>query len=438
MKYEDDKMRVNDIMTHYSIPDEKTFLDIFVKAGIIQEFPSKYHLNVKAICDEINTRTMRNRTVSKYIMYKLDEYYGKQGNPITSQEKYNGRKYEIFQTEFWNKPRYFELTGDEIVSELPLTNDQVAAINNLELDINSKVADIRELMGFFEFGHIFGAFKWDRNAPIVEEIIGGYPHHDRGFPLNLISSLIERRLNLDETRNILKYKEEVAALLNRILDDAILPRYKDIIVYRFKHHMRLDEIGDKMGGTGERIRQCEQKILRMLRFSSRLRGLTFFMTLKEELPHDVHMAIRKYLVDKDSYASKIVDIVVSKDPSSGIALIYRKTFFRELMLTERPALVFFSKCRIEDIDEGDPEDEEPIYLEDLGLSVRAFNCIKREGVNTLSELIDLVNVPGKLMSIRNLGQTTLLEILDTIKRFGYNNRIQGIPEVLSIYAIDDE
>ena len=72
MKYEDDKMRVNDIMTHYSIPDEKTFLDIFVKAGIIQEFPSKYHLNVKAICDEINTRTMRNRTVSKYIMYKLD------------------------------------------------------------------------------------------------------------------------------------------------------------------------------------------------------------------------------------------------------------------------------------------------------------------------------------------------------------------------------
>ena len=188
-----------------------------------------------------------------------------------------------------------------------------------------------------------------------------------------------------------------------------------------------------MGVTGQRIRQCEAKTLRMLRFSSRLRGLTFFMSLKEDLPHDVHMAIRKYLVDKDSYASKIVDVVVSKDPSSGIALIYRKTFFRELMLTERPALVFFSKCRIEDIDEGNPE--EPIYLEDLGLSARAFNCIKREGVNTLSELIDLTNTPGKLVSIKNLGQTTLLEILDTIKRFGYGNYIQ---DALSIYAIDDE
>lgn len=55
----------------------------------------------------------------------------------------------------------------------------------------------------------------------------------------------------------------------------------------------------------------------------------------------------------------------------------------------------------------------------IDLSVRAFNALKRNGVNTLGEAVDAIN-DGTLASFRNLGAKSLKEIKVKIINYGYD------------------
>mgnify|MGYP000862898130 CR=1 FL=1 len=55
-------------------------------------------------------------------------------------------------------------------------------------------------------------------------------------------------------------------------------------------------------------------------------------------------------------------------------------------------------------------------IEDLDLSVRSYNCLKREGINTLSELVALSET--QLMNIRNFGQKSVDEVKDKLTEMG--------------------
>jgi len=55
-------------------------------------------------------------------------------------------------------------------------------------------------------------------------------------------------------------------------------------------------------------------------------------------------------------------------------------------------------------------------IEDLDLSVRAYNCLKRAGIHTLHDLIN--KSPMEMMKIRNLGKKSLKEVLDKVKELG--------------------
>ena len=54
-------------------------------------------------------------------------------------------------------------------------------------------------------------------------------------------------------------------------------------------------------------------------------------------------------------------------------------------------------------------------IEELHLSVRSYNCLKRAGVNTVQELAMMT--PGELAKIRNLGKTSLSDIVKAITYF---------------------
>ena len=58
-------------------------------------------------------------------------------------------------------------------------------------------------------------------------------------------------------------------------------------------------------------------------------------------------------------------------------------------------------------------------IEDFPLSVRGYNVLKRSNINTLGELIDVLN-DKKLMGLRNLGEKTAREIKTKIIDYGYN------------------
>lgn len=55
-------------------------------------------------------------------------------------------------------------------------------------------------------------------------------------------------------------------------------------------------------------------------------------------------------------------------------------------------------------------------IEDLDLTVRSYNCLKREGINNVSELIALSE--DQLMNIRNFGSKSVDEVRDKLAEMG--------------------
>ena len=59
-------------------------------------------------------------------------------------------------------------------------------------------------------------------------------------------------------------------------------------------------------------------------------------------------------------------------------------------------------------------------IDDLDFSVRAYNCLKRAGINTLGDLTEKTEL--EMMKIRNLGKKSLKEVIDKIKDMGLKFR----------------
>ena len=62
--------------------------------------------------------------------------------------------------------------------------------------------------------------------------------------------------------------------------------------------------------------------------------------------------------------------------------------------------------------------DEPV--EKLDLSVRALNCLKREGINTLGELLNYSL--EELMDIRNFGEKSVDEVREKVESMGLHLR----------------
>jgi len=63
--------------------------------------------------------------------------------------------------------------------------------------------------------------------------------------------------------------------------------------------------------------------------------------------------------------------------------------------------------------EEQTEKKEYPTIEELELSVRAYNCLKREGIDTVDKLLDYTE--DELLNIRNFGQKSIQEVKDKIK-----------------------
>ncbi len=55
-------------------------------------------------------------------------------------------------------------------------------------------------------------------------------------------------------------------------------------------------------------------------------------------------------------------------------------------------------------------------IDELELSVRSYNCLKRAGINTVEELTN--RTPEDMMKVRNLGRKSLEEVLNKLKDLG--------------------
>jgi DNA-directed RNA polymerase subunit alpha len=67
-----------------------------------------------------------------------------------------------------------------------------------------------------------------------------------------------------------------------------------------------------------------------------------------------------------------------------------------------------------------PTGDLAIVIEDLNLSVRSYNCLKREGINNVGDLIQ--KSEAELMDIRNFGQKSIDEVKAKLDELGLTLR----------------
>ena len=104
-------------------------------------------------------------------------------------------------------------------------------------------------------------------------------------------------------------------------------------------------------------------------------------------------------------------------PEEAIALASRIIIEHFEILTELNSIADIKGLMTE-------QDEDPkvkaleTSIDDMEFSVRAYNCLKRSGINTMQDLIDKREVD--VTKIRNLGKKSLKEVLDKVKEMGLN------------------
>lgn len=185
-------------------------------------------------------------------------------------------------------------------------------------------------------------------------------------------------------------EEETALQVNQYnlikMLDTLTEREKAIIISRFKDKKTLQVIGESNGVSRERVRQIEAKALRKLRHPTRTWNLKT-ITIAEH--------------------NKALENIMSLE-NENQRLINKYNKLVEAVKTGKA----ISKLTKEEVTN--------IYnmpIEELGLSVRAYNCLYRAGILDLGKLLELKI--EELVMLRNLGVKTANEIIYTVESRGY-------------------
>lgn len=191
------------------------------------------------------------------------------------------------------------------------------------------------------------------------------------YPWNLACAVyaIDPKEATDEEMDRI-YRVYVPALNEAV--KSLTDREQKVIHLRFKQGRNLEETANEFCVTRERIRQVEARALRKLRhprFS------------------------RHFVLDTMDKA------IEAKEECSRLEL---ENIRLRSMINEN-------------VPEPEPVDTS-MDIDDLELSVRSYNCLKRAGINKVSDL-DGWTVE-KMMRIRNLGRRSLDEVLAKLKEYG--------------------
>ena len=146
-------------------------------------------------------------------------------------------------------------------------------------------------------------------------------------------------------------------------------RERRVLDFRYKDSLTFEAIGKRECVTRERIRQIHAKSFRKLRHPERL-----------------------------NYLKYGVSGVIARQTESA----------REAALASLPK----------------PDKPEDIPLEELELSVRSYNCLKRAGVDNLADIAALTQ--DELSQVKNLGKKSVDEICAVLTKHGITLKTGGI------------
>lgn len=215
----------------------------------------------------------------------------------------------------------------------------------------------------------------------AEEAIKGIKDHNRiknfDYPLDFIDALFGNADMIDIAYIEAHFDENIKEVLQTITE-----REARIVTKRLIEGFTLESVGRQEGVTRERIREIEAKALRKLRHPSRLRIIRYGREVLE-LQDDINKLQQDLLHKKANLINAI------NNPEL-------------IELTAEEEILSRLSTRIEDID----------------LSVRAFNGLKRGGIHTLSQLVQ--KTEWDLRKIRNIGGKCVREIKTKLEEMGFS------------------
>ena len=201
------------------------------------------------------------------------------------------------------------------------------------------------------------------------------------YPFNMIYKMLESDIELANEiykREYSKYGKyfyfsDFRGSVEYILYKALTPRERLVLQYRFKELKTMEECGKLLETSKERIRQIEAKALRKLRSD---KNIQYFKIGVSGIIENI----------KDEYKEKLNNVT--------------NEYLKQMSSNNESKKLA------------------PILIEDLDLSVRAYNRLSRGDIKTVVDLLDLTY--EDLLNIRNLGIHTADEIVKKLDMYGYH------------------
>ena len=174
--------------------------------------------------------------------------------------------------------------------------------------------------------------------------------------------------------------QDAEETLRYALEMSMTPREQRVIKESYENGKALDTIGDELGVTRSRVQQIRAKALRKLRYR-----------IGHALPHGLEAA-QKAAEMWEKEKEKV--ILALSEQCKDLDEDYRKANSELLMRTGR------------------------IPLEEMDFSVRAYNVLKRSGVESLADIL-CIPTEENLLNRRNCGKETAKEIISRVHQSGY-------------------
>lgn len=195
------------------------------------------------------------------------------------------------------------------------------------------------------------------------------------YPYNLIDCIFDEPI--DEVLN----DDQLAGFEQAL--DTLHPRERRALELYFEEEKTLKEIGKEFGVTQERIRQIVSKAIRKMRNPIRVKLIRNGPKMQELLrleQIEAEIAARKERINE-----RLAELEQLENQAND----------KMEDLRQRTAKTLIDR------------------IDDLDLSIRSYNCLRRANCDTITQVIDLFE-NGKIFGVRNLGKKSIAEIIDRI------------------------
>lgn len=210
------------------------------------------------------------------------------------------------------------------------------------------------------------------------------------YPMNLIYTVFgeHKQVAINDEKSI----KEVESNIDYILCNLMEAREANVLRMRFKGKLSLDEVAKILDLTKERVRQIEARALRKMRHPSRAKAIFSPYRLSQEIKERTEVLDQKNkeLAGLITKCLDQIDVLSKALDSVGIKVS-----------TEKPNTYVTTLAR---------------NINEFEFSVRAYNCMKRAGINTIGDLTE--KTEEEMRQVRNLGSRGLQEIKDKLTSLG--------------------